>query len=88
MQFPSAYQNKYFFADLTGGWIRVFDPSNYTAAPFATGISTPVDLRIATDGSLYYLARGNGSFIVSALMPPPALYSTLTSLTPHHRSAP
>jgi glucose/arabinose dehydrogenase len=61
VQFPSTYTGKYFFADLCGGWIQVFDPSNNTAAPFATGISSPVDLKVSSDGSLYYLAIGSAS---------------------------
>jgi glucose/arabinose dehydrogenase len=61
VQFPSSYVGKYFFADLCGGWIRLFDPSNNTAAPFATGISSPVDLKVAADGSLYYLAIGSSA---------------------------
>ncbi|MGH9720618.1 MAG: PQQ-dependent sugar dehydrogenase [Bryobacteraceae bacterium] len=60
-EFPAEYTGKYFFADLCTGWIRRFDPSNNTAAAFASGVSTPVDLAVADDGSLYYLARGNGS---------------------------
>jgi len=28
---------------------------------FATGISSPVDLKVSTDGALYYLARGAGA---------------------------
>jgi len=63
VQFPATYQNKYFFADLTSGWIRVFNPADNTAEPFATGIPTPVDLRVGTDGSLYYLARGSSSVL-------------------------
>ena len=59
-QFPASYLGKYFFADLCSGWIRVMDPSNNTASAFATGLSTPVDLQGGPDGSLYYLARGNG----------------------------
>ncbi|HYE65831.1 MAG TPA: PQQ-dependent sugar dehydrogenase [Pyrinomonadaceae bacterium] len=61
IQFPSSYVGKYFFADFCSGWIRLFDPSNGTATGFATGISNPVDLRVAADGSLYYLARGAGA---------------------------
>jgi len=61
VQFPGSYVGKYFFADLCGGWIRVFDPSNSTAADFASGISSPVDLKITPDGSLYYLAIGSGA---------------------------
>jgi glucose/arabinose dehydrogenase len=68
-QFPSSYTGKYFFADLCSGWIRVFDPSAGTAAGFATGIFTPVDLHVGPDGALYYLAQGSGGqvFRISAL---------------------
>ena len=59
-QFPGSYVGKYFFGDLCSGWIRLFDPSNNTASAFATGISTLVDLKVGPEGSLYYLAQGNG----------------------------
>jgi glucose/arabinose dehydrogenase len=59
-QFPSAYVGDYFFADLCGGWINQFDLATGVTT-FATGISNPVDLKVGPDGSLYYLARGNGS---------------------------
>ncbi|MDQ1590438.1 MAG: hypothetical protein QOG71_1065 [Pyrinomonadaceae bacterium] len=57
-QFPTAYAGKYFFADFCSNWIRLFDPSNGTATDFASGASSPVDLQVASDGSLYYLQRG------------------------------
>jgi glucose/arabinose dehydrogenase len=61
-QFPSSYWNDYFFADYCGGWIRTLDPNaGNTIATFATGITFPVDLKVADDGSLYYLARGSGA---------------------------
>jgi len=60
-QFPSNYVGKYFFADLCSGWIRSFDPGTATAADFASGIASPVDLTVGSDGSLYYLARVSGS---------------------------
>src|SRR6266550_3175173 len=60
-QFPAGYVGKYFFADLCTGWIRLFDPANNTATDFASGISTPVDLKVANDGSLYYLAIGSAA---------------------------
>ncbi|MDX6574794.1 MAG: hypothetical protein QOE96_747, partial [Blastocatellia bacterium] len=60
-QFPSSYTGKYFFADLCSGWIRVLDPANNTAGDFASGISSPVDLKVSADGSLYYLAIGSSS---------------------------
>jgi glucose/arabinose dehydrogenase len=64
-QFPSDYVGDYFFADFCGGWIYRLDvsgPGSTLITPaFATGISFPVDLHVADDGSLYYLARGTGS---------------------------
>ena len=62
-QFPSKYIGQYFFADFCSGWIRVFHPADQTATGFASGISSPVDLQVASDGSLYYAARGNGGEI-------------------------
>jgi glucose/arabinose dehydrogenase len=59
-QFPASYVGKYFFADLCSGFIRVMDPSNNTSSAFATGLSTPVDLQVGPEGSLYYLVRGGG----------------------------
>lgn len=61
VQFPATYVGKYFFADLCGGWIRLFEPANGTASGFASGISQPVDLKVSSDGSLYYLSIGSGS---------------------------
>ena len=56
VQFPASFVGKYFFADLCTGWIRTFDPATSTAAGFATGIVQPVDLKVGSDGSLYYLS--------------------------------
>lgn len=49
----------YFFADFCAGWIKRRDVTG-TISDFASGISLPVDLQVTPDGSLYYLARGNG----------------------------
>jgi glucose/arabinose dehydrogenase len=63
--FPAQYIGKYFFADLCGNWIKTIDPLNPpatgTAPNFLTGTNTPVDIHVANDGSLYYLARGTNS---------------------------
>ena len=60
-QFPADYVHDYFFADYCAGWIRRLDPTNNnTVTTFATGIGSPVDLKVADDGSLYYLARMSG----------------------------
>ena len=64
-QFPSDYLNDYFFADYCAGWIRRLDPANGNAVTtFATGITSPVDLKVSEDGSLYYLARGGTTGVV------------------------
>jgi glucose/arabinose dehydrogenase len=63
--FPAQFIGKYFFADFCGGWIKVIDPLSPpptgAAVDFATGINFPVDIQVANDGGLYYLARGSGS---------------------------
>jgi hypothetical protein len=61
MQFPAEYAGDYFFADFCGGWINRFDHAANTVTSFAAGISSPVDVQLASDGSLYYLARGAGA---------------------------
>lgn len=61
-QFPASYVGSYFFADFCSGWIRRLDPANGNAVTgFATGILSPVDLKVGPDGALYYLARGSGA---------------------------
>lgn len=60
-QFPANFVGKYFFSDLCSGWIRVFDPATGTASAFASNISLPVDLKVGSDGSLYYLSIGSGA---------------------------
>lgn len=70
VQFPASFVGKFFFADLCSGWIRVFDPATGTASGFATGISLPVDLKVGSDGSLYYLSIGSGSVFRVRFTPP------------------
>jgi glucose/arabinose dehydrogenase len=69
-QFPSSYVGKYFYEDLGGNWIRVFDPAHPgtagtpdTSTGFATGLPSGLrDLKVDSLGSLYCLA-GNGSLV-------------------------
>ena len=79
VRFPPNFAGKYFFADLCSGWIRVFDPVTRTATDFASGILSPVDLKVSNDGSLYYIARGsNALFRVqfnSVSTEPPILFT-------------
>src|SRR5688572_3157111 len=60
-QFPSQYTGDYFFADLCGGWIRALDTSSRQATTFATGVDQAVDIDVHSDGTMFYLQRGNGS---------------------------
>ena len=60
-QFPADFIDDYFFADYCAGWINKLDPNAGNAVTtFATGIASPVDLKVSDDGALYYLARGGG----------------------------
>jgi glucose/arabinose dehydrogenase len=59
--FPAAYVDDYFFADFCGNWINRLDTATNSVTTFATGIPSPVDLKVGDDGALYYLARGSGS---------------------------
>lgn len=57
-QFPDSYIGKYFFADFCNGTIRFIDPAKpASVSEFATDIDSPVNLAIAPDGSVYYIAR-------------------------------
>ncbi len=63
--FPAEYVGRYFFGDYCGDWIKLLDPAGPPAsnmAPtFAAGVRAPVDLRVAPEGSLFYLARDAGT---------------------------
>ena len=61
VQFPATYVGKYFFSDLCGNWIKVFDPAAVSVADFATGISSPVKMQVGPTGSLYYLYGAGGT---------------------------
>ena len=54
--FPPPWQGKYFIADFSENFIRAVDPVTGAETDFATGADSPVDLDIAPDGGLYYLA--------------------------------
>jgi glucose/arabinose dehydrogenase len=59
-QFPRGYVGDYFFADFCSGWIRRLDAATGDVSGFATGLSSPVALKVSKGGSLYYLSRGAG----------------------------
>jgi glucose/arabinose dehydrogenase len=58
--FPPAYAGDYFFGDFVNNWIDVLDIATGNVTQFASGANGAVDLRVANDGSLYYLARNDG----------------------------
>jgi glucose/arabinose dehydrogenase len=63
-QFPTSFVGKFFYADYCNQYIRVLDPATGSTSGFATNINRAVAIRVAADGSLYYLARaglGGGS---------------------------
>jgi putative heme-binding domain-containing protein len=56
--FPTQYRGLYFFADFVKGWIKALDPDHpEIVETFAAGLTRPVDLKFAADGSLYILLR-------------------------------
>ncbi|MGI0005559.1 MAG: PQQ-dependent sugar dehydrogenase, partial [Nitrososphaera sp.] len=58
-QFPSEYRGSYFFGDYVGGFIKRLTPDG-NAVDFLSGVSTPVDVKVGPDGSLYYLSIWEG----------------------------
>jgi glucose/arabinose dehydrogenase len=63
VQFPGSYAGDYFFGDFVNNWINVLDIASGNVARFASGTNGIVDLRVANDGSLYYLARNDGQIV-------------------------
>ncbi|GLH74085.1 hypothetical protein GETHLI_25870 [Geothrix limicola] len=58
--FPAAFLHQYLFMDYCGGWLRRLDPATGLVSDWLTGFSSPVDLRVAPDGSVLVLGRGGG----------------------------
>ncbi len=55
--FPAEYTGRFFFSDYKG-WIKAIDPAMPEPRyDFATGINRPIDVDIAPDGALWYIAR-------------------------------
>ncbi len=58
LQFPQEYHGAYFYADFCVGWIRTVKPNVAGSQLFATFTNFPVDLKVAKNGTLFYLERG------------------------------
>jgi len=70
-QFPTDYIGDYFFADFCGGWIVRYDPATGQVAAFKSGSGEfPVDLKVGSEGDLFFLARATGSVEKIAYTPP------------------
>jgi glucose/arabinose dehydrogenase len=63
VNFPAEYVGDYFFADYCSGWIKSIDLSSKAVSTFIAANSSraPVDVKVADDGSLYYLDRDGAS---------------------------
>lgn len=59
--YPSAFTGAYFFADLCGGWVHVFNPSSGQSMDLLGGFNQPVDVRLGPDGLIYVLTHGDGA---------------------------
>jgi glucose/arabinose dehydrogenase len=79
--FSTFYTGKYFFADFCGNFIWLFDPATSTAASFASGLPSPVDLQVDAQGRLLYLGHGSSTnSVLARISALPAL--RLFTLTP------
>ena len=58
-QFPTEYQGNYFFGDYVQSTIKRLTAGNQIA-DFLADASTPVDIDVGPDGSLYYLSYQDG----------------------------
>ena len=57
--FPASYIGRYFFADYCNGKISSINPGDAAdVSIFATGVNRCIDIDVAADGALYYIARG------------------------------
>ena len=56
--FPAPYRGNYFFADYVSGFVALLDMGNGNVGySFASGLASPVDMLVGSDGALYVLTR-------------------------------
>jgi len=67
--YPAAFTSTYFFADLCGGWVHVFNPSSGQSMDLLGGFNSPVDVRLGPDGLIYVLTHGDGAVWKIAFTP-------------------
>ena len=59
--FPTRFVGGYFFSDLGGGWVHLFNPKTGAESDFASGFDEPVDLKVDAEGNLFVLDHGDGT---------------------------
>ncbi|MBC8122495.1 MAG: PQQ-dependent sugar dehydrogenase [Gemmatimonadaceae bacterium] len=79
-QFPASYVGSYFFADYCGSWINVL-ASDGSVTRFAGETARPVDVKVSSNGSLYYLSRDNEAVYKLSSSQAPAISRQPTSQT-------
>ncbi len=57
--FGQEYEDKFFYADSCGGYIKLLDELGSPVSDFATGIAGPLDLEVDNLGRLYYLTSSS-----------------------------
>ena len=59
VNFPAGTEGDYFFADFCAGWIDRIDLATKVVSRVidGTGVRGPIDIKVADDGSLFYLVR-------------------------------
>ena len=83
--FPSVWTGRYFFTDYTG-WIKAIDPTSPgTRIDFISNAARPIDVEVAPDGALWYIARagqGGGSDEDNTSSSNGALYRVRSTVVP------
>lgn len=67
--YPLAFVGRYFYADLCGGWVHVFDPASGASVDLLGGFNAPVDVQVGPDGLIYVLGHGDGAVWKIAFTP-------------------
>ena len=93
VNFPAEYVGDYFFADYCSGWIKAIDLATKQVTTFLTadGTRDPVDVKVAEDGSLYYVARSTNSLrrvrYLTTAQPPTIVTHPQSTTVPAGQSA-
>ena len=92
LQFAQQYQGKYFFGDFVGQWIGYIDPAAPPAvsggAALATSAGNLIDLKMGSDGAIYYLQRSGVASGVRKISVNAALAPSITQQPVNRSTAP